>query len=148
METDRDTTNCSHKGNSVRGTIIIPQRSCRDTVQDHTWSTRVVVRSVHLTYRTCGEIFEIFCVPYRPSFTPFLDTPSPSPKLLFFSFKKQTQCQKNRDKHWKQSSPGPVKDTRPVPPSDSLTKGLPYGSSRTGDQWSLEKDVHGETRRK
>jgi hypothetical protein len=37
-----------------------------------------------------------FKVPFRPSFTPFSDTPSPRPKLIVFLSKKKSQVSKNR----------------------------------------------------
>ncbi len=69
-----------------------------DAVQHRTCTTRAVVRSGHCT-TTCAvkKNWRFFFVSFRPSLTPFLDTPSPGTKLYFFlpQKKKSTVC-KNR----------------------------------------------------
>ena len=69
----------------------------RDVARDRTCTTRVVVRSIHYTNRTCGEKNGFFFwVPACPSFTPFFDTPSPGQPFCLSS-KKKPKSQKTRE---------------------------------------------------
>ncbi len=74
-----------------------PKPSSSDATQDRTCTTRAVVRSGHRTTASAvKKNWNFFFVPFRPSLTPFLGTPSPGTKLSFCLPKKKIQCGKNR----------------------------------------------------
>jgi hypothetical protein len=100
----------------------------------HTCTTRAVVRSrvVNRTcgcavrsshYRPCGEKkLKFFFVPFRPSLTPFLGTPSPGPKLSFFLQKKIIQSVSKIEWLTRNVFTRYIEDQQTY---DSLAKGLP-----------------------
>jgi len=77
---------------------------------------------------------------FSPSFTPCVDTTFPRPKLFFFLSKKENPCQNITPWNSKTMSSAAW---RRVQTGAVLARGLPYISSRNGDQWSLEKYAHG-----
>ena len=101
------------------------------------------MRSIHYTYRTCGEkkncpFSSLWPLYLTSSKAKFLDWGN-----FFFLSNKNAGSPKSRGKHrnvFTSCSEG-------HPTCGSLAKGLPYIRNRTGDQWSLEKYSHGRESR-
>ncbi len=93
------------------------------------------------TARVVKKIEQMFFVPFRPSFTPLLDTPPPKAKNIFFSKKIGWKIEGNTRNVFTSCSEG-------HPTCDTLVKGLRYIS--TSDLscwwWSVRKDTKKEDR--
>ena len=121
-------------------------QGCRTGLHVH-YTCSCAVNSLH--YSTCSEKNLNFSCPFPSLFsvTPCVHTPFPRPKLFFSRSKKthvkekprQNNLKTRRGKHWNVF----VRRGEGHQTGATLVRGLPYISSRQGDQRSLEKYAHG-----